>query len=80
MSVVLSLVSPRNFADRRRRQMCVNSLVFNPLQPSVLLCASEDHNLYTFDIRNLSTSTQVYKGHVGAYATSSPSQCAWKKR
>ena len=47
-------------------QMCVNSLVFNPLQPPVLLCASEDHNLYTFDIRNLSTSTQVYKGHVGA--------------
>ncbi|GAA6001583.1 hypothetical protein JCM10207_006739 [Rhodosporidiobolus poonsookiae] len=47
-------------------QMRVNQLVFNPLQPPILLCASEDHNLYTFDMRNLSTTTQVYKGHVGA--------------
>ena len=46
--------------------MRVNQLVFNPLQPPVLLCASEDHNLYTFDMRNLSTTTQIYKGHVGA--------------
>ncbi|GAA5958303.1 hypothetical protein JCM21900_001344 [Sporobolomyces salmonicolor] len=50
-------------------QMRVNQLVFNPLQPPILLCASEDHNLYTFDMRNLSTSTQVYKGHVGAVMT-----------
>jgi len=47
--------------------MRINSLAFNPLQPPVLLCASEDHNLYTFDMRNLSTTTQVFKGHVGAY-------------
>lgn len=47
-------------------QMRVNQLVFNPLQPPILLCASEDHNLYTFDMRNLSSTTQVYKGHVGA--------------
>ncbi|KAM0753136.1 WD40 repeat-like protein, partial [Meredithblackwellia eburnea MCA 4105] len=46
--------------------MRINQLSFNPLQPPVLLCASEDHNLYTFDMRNLTTSTQVYKGHVGA--------------
>ena len=46
--------------------MRINSLAFNPLQPPVLLCASEDHNLYTFDMRNLSTTTQVFKGHVGA--------------
>ncbi|GAA6063636.1 hypothetical protein JCM10212_002597 [Sporobolomyces blumeae] len=47
-------------------QMRVNQLSFNPLQPPILLCASEDHNLYTFDMRNLSSTTQVYKGHVGA--------------
>lgn len=46
--------------------MRINQLSFNPLQPPILLCASEDHNLYTFDMRNLSTTTQVYKGHVGA--------------
>ncbi|TKA56856.1 hypothetical protein B0A53_01257 [Rhodotorula sp. CCFEE 5036] len=53
-------------------QMRVNQLVFNPLQPPVLLCASEDHNLYTFDMRNLSTTTQIYKGHVGAVMS-----CDW---
>ncbi len=52
--------------------MRVNQLAFNPLQPPVLLCASEDHNLYTFDMRNLSTTTQVYKGHVGAVLS-----CDW---
>jgi DDB1- and CUL4-associated factor 13 len=43
-----------------------NQLAFNPLQPPIVLVASEDHNLYTFDMRNLSSATQVYKGHVGA--------------
>ncbi|KDE08868.1 hypothetical protein MVLG_00966 [Microbotryum lychnidis-dioicae p1A1 Lamole] len=52
--------------------MRVNQLVFNPLQPPVLLCASEDHNLYTFDMRNLSITTQMYKGHVGAVMS-----CDW---
>ncbi|KAI5476261.1 WD repeat and SOF domain-containing protein 1, WDSOF1 [Pseudohyphozyma bogoriensis] len=52
--------------NRVSMTMRINQLVFNPLQPPVLLCASEDHNLYTFDMRNLSTTTQVYKGHVGA--------------
>ncbi|SCV71912.1 BQ2448_4606 [Microbotryum intermedium] len=52
--------------------MRVNQLVFNPLQPPVLLCASEDHHLYTFDMRNLSTTTQMYKGHVGAVMS-----CDW---
>lgn len=46
-------------------KMRVNQLSFNPMQPPVLLAACEDENLYTFDIRNLSQATQVYKGHVG---------------
>jgi len=53
-------------------QMRVNQLAFNPLQPTVLLLASEDHNLYTFDIRHLTDATQVYKSHVGAVMT-----CDW---
>jgi DDB1- and CUL4-associated factor 13 len=36
-----------------------NDLSWSPTQPSVFLLASEDHNLYTFDIRSLSTPTQV---------------------
>ncbi|BGP48513.1 Protein sof1 [Rhodotorula kratochvilovae] len=58
--------------SRVAMNMRVNSLVFNPLQPPVLLCASEDHNLYTFDMRNLSTTTQVFKGHVAAVMS-----CDW---
>lgn len=53
-------------------QMRSNSLAWSPTMPSVLLLASEDHNLYTFDIRSLSTPTQIYKGHVSAVIS-----CDW---
>lgn len=52
--------------------MRANSLSFNPLQPPILLLASEDNNLYTFDIRNMASATQVFKGHVGAVMS-----CDW---
>lgn len=51
--------------SRTTLRMRPNQLSFNPMQPPVLLAACEDENLYTFDMRNLSTATQVYKGHVG---------------
>jgi WD repeat and SOF domain-containing protein 1 len=47
-------------------QMKSNALSWCPTLPTVLLLASEDHNLYTFDIRRLESPTQVYKGHVAA--------------
>lgn len=47
-------------------QVRSNQLSWNPLQPTVLLLASEDSNLYTFDVRNFKSATQVFKGHVGA--------------
>ncbi|EGF98738.1 uncharacterized protein MELLADRAFT_50904 [Melampsora larici-populina 98AG31] len=46
-------------------QMRMNCLRFNPQQPSVLLAAGEDHQLYTFDIRYMKSATQVFKDHVG---------------
>lgn len=46
--------------------MRTNAVAFNPMQPPVLLAAGEDHQLYTYDMRNLKTTTQVFKGHVGA--------------
>ncbi|RXK40623.1 WD repeat and SOF domain-containing protein 1 [Tremella mesenterica] len=42
-----------------------NQISWCPTLPTVMLLASEDHNLYTYDIRNLETPTQIYKGHVG---------------
>lgn len=51
-----------------------NSLSWSPTLPTVMLLASEDHNLYTFDIRKLETPTQVYKGHVAGVMS-----CDWSK-
>ncbi|WFD00594.1 Protein sof1 [Malassezia yamatoensis] len=47
-------------------KMRANDLAWSPLEPTTLAVASEDHNLYTFDMRNMSSATQIYKGHVGA--------------
>jgi len=46
-------------------KMRVNCLKFNPQQPATLLAGGEDHQLYTFDIRYMSSATQVFKDHVG---------------
>lgn len=43
-----------------------NSLAWSPTFPTTILLASEDHNLYTFDIRALRNPTQIYKAHVAA--------------
>ncbi|EJU01243.1 WD40 repeat-like protein [Dacryopinax primogenitus] len=54
-------------AERRLvLQLRANALSWHPTQPTVMLLASEDHNLYTFDIRKLESPTQIYKGHVAA--------------
>lgn len=55
-------------------QMRSNSLSWSPTLPTVMLLASEDHNLYTFDIRKLETPTQVYKGHVAGVMS-----CDWSE-
>ncbi|ORY26572.1 WD40-repeat-containing domain protein [Naematelia encephala] len=53
-------------AERRIvMQFRSNCLSWCPTLPTTLLLGSEDHNLYTFDIRDLKSPTQIYKGHVG---------------
>lgn len=52
-----------------------NSLSWCPTLPTVLLLGSEDHNLYTFDIRNLESPNQIYKGHVGGVMGCDWSEC-----
>jgi len=49
-----------------------NDLSWSPTFPTSILLASEDHNLYTFDVRRLSTPTQIYKAHVSAVTS-----CDW---
>lgn len=60
-------------AERRIvMRMQSNSLAWSPTFPTTILLASEDHNLYTFDIRHLASPTQVYKAHVAAVMS-----CDW---
>ena len=49
-----------------------NDLSWSPTFPTSILLASEDHDLYTFDIRRLSTPSQIYKAHVSAVTS-----CDW---
>lgn len=49
-----------------------NALSWSPTFPTTVLLASEDHNLYTFDIRSLNSPSQIYKGHVAAVMS-----CDW---
>ncbi|KAL4251025.1 DDB1- and CUL4-associated factor 13 [Abortiporus biennis] len=81
-SVLASIGSDRTFtlydirtgkAERRIiMQMRSNALAWSPTFPTTILLASEDHNLYTFDIRSLTNPTQIYKGHVAAVMS-----CDW---
>ncbi|KAG6866594.1 hypothetical protein C0991_002082 [Blastosporella zonata] len=81
-SVLASIGSDRTFtlydirtgkAERRViMQMRSNSLAWSPTFPTTMLLASEDHNLYTFDIRHLATPSNIYKAHVAAVMS-----CDW---
>jgi WD repeat and SOF domain-containing protein 1 len=81
-SVLASLGSDRSFtlydirtgkAERRLvMSMRSNALDWSPTFPTSVLLASEDHNLYTFDVRSLKAPTNVYKAHVAAVMS-----CAW---
>ncbi|KAF5383791.1 hypothetical protein D9615_003546 [Tricholomella constricta] len=78
-SVLASIGSDRTFTlyDIRtgraeRRVFRSNSLAWSPTFPTTILLASEDHNLYTFDIRHLATPSQIYKAHVAAVMS-----CDW---
>jgi len=81
-SILGSIGSDRTFtlydirtgkAERRViMQMRSNALAWSPTFPTSVLLASEDHNLYTFDVRRLMNPTQIYKGHVAAVMS-----CDW---
>lgn len=47
-------------------EMSGNAICWNPLEAMLFTVASEDHNLYTFDMRNLEQPLQVHMDHAGA--------------
>ncbi|KAJ3516632.1 hypothetical protein NMY22_g14160 [Coprinellus aureogranulatus] len=81
-SVLASVGSDRTFtlydirtgkAERRVvMQFRSNALSWSPTLPTMALLASEDHNLYTFDVRHMNAPVQIYKGHVAAVMS-----CDW---
>lgn len=81
-SILASTGSDRTFtlydirtgkAERRTvTQMRSNALAWSPTFPTSLLLASEDHNLYTFDVRRMGEPTMMYKAHVAAVMS-----CGW---
>lgn len=58
----------RSSAPMRKFLLAMNSnkLVWNPMEPTNFALANEDHNIYTFDMRNLDKALMVHKDHVGA--------------
>ena len=47
-------------------RMRTNAICWNPMEAFNFTCANEDHNLYTFDMRNLDKAKVVHKDHVSA--------------
>uniref|UniRef100_A0A6B2L418 DDB1- and CUL4-associated factor 13 n=1 Tax=Arcella intermedia TaxID=1963864 RepID=A0A6B2L418_9EUKA len=47
-------------------QMKSNAMVWNPMEAFHFTVANEDHNAYTFDMRNLGKAMYTHSGHVSA--------------
>eukprot|EP00128_Syssomonas_multiformis_P005439 Colp12_sorted_trinity150504_noHs@27587 len=43
-----------------------NKIAWNPREPMNFVIANEDHNCYSFDMRNLEKALMVHKDHVSA--------------
>jgi WD repeat and SOF domain-containing protein 1 len=43
-----------------------NAIAWNPIEAFTFTSASEDHNAYTFDMRNMKSAKNVLKDHVSA--------------
>jgi len=81
-SIIASCGSDRTFTlydirtSKAERRVVMHfqstSLSWSPTLPTLLLLASEDHNLYTFDVRHLDHPTQIYKAHSSAVTS-----CEW---
>ncbi|RKP12037.1 WD repeats and SOF1 domain containing-like protein [Piptocephalis cylindrospora] len=47
-------------------RMSTNALAWNPMEAFMFTTANEDHNCYTFDMRNMKSAVNVLKDHVSA--------------
>jgi len=47
-------------------KMRTNTISWHPLESFTFICANEDYNLYTFDMRYLNSAKNVHQGHTAA--------------
>ncbi|ODQ77919.1 hypothetical protein BABINDRAFT_40569 [Babjeviella inositovora NRRL Y-12698] len=65
-SVVLYDIRTNTPTQKMVATMRTNAIAWNPMEAFNFATASEDHNGYLWDMRNLSRSLNVYKDHVAA--------------
>ncbi|KAK6637130.1 hypothetical protein RUM44_007544 [Polyplax serrata] len=51
---------------RIKMKLRVNKICWNPMEAFIFTGASEDYNLYTFDVRQFTTPLYVHKDHISA--------------
>ena len=65
-SVTLYDTSTGSALQKMTMQTRPNALCWNPMEPMHFTLASEDHDLYTFDLRKLDHAICIHRGHVSA--------------
>ncbi|KAL7750628.1 Protein sof1 [Sorochytrium milnesiophthora] len=65
-SIVLYDVRLKSSIAKVILELKSNALCWNPMEAFIFTAANEDHNCYTFDMRNLKHSLNVLKDHVSA--------------
>ncbi|CUS22232.1 LAQU0S05e00672g1_1 [Lachancea quebecensis] len=65
-SVVLYDLRTNSPTQKFTQRMRTNALCWNPMEAYNFVVASEDHNAYYYDMRNLSRALHVFKDHVSA--------------
>ncbi|KAI1825756.1 WD40 repeat-like protein [Xylaria intraflava] len=65
-SIILYDLRTSSPLGRTTLKFGLNKIIFNPFEPMNFVVASEDHNLYTFDMRSVQRALNIYKGHVAA--------------
>ena len=65
-SIVLYDLRMNSALSKVYLQMRSNAIAWNPMEPYYFTVANEDHNCYTFDMRNMSNACNVLKDHAGA--------------
>ncbi|XP_042909660.1 DDB1- and CUL4-associated factor 13 [Parasteatoda tepidariorum] len=65
-SIVLYDVREANPLRKVTMDLCSNAISWNPMEAFVFVSASEDYNLYSFDMRKLTMPLQIHKDHTSA--------------